>query len=153
MDIVPLSDWNLALSDGYTHDRVTLNLFLRQNSICIIYVLKDVPKTISKHYFKTLSSIPCGSVNFYFHFKESLVRQLPIGLQSKLFRGEQITSTPLLLIQILIFFIFFQASVMSHADDDDLDDSDLCQDDSGDHSLVSMTVSLIFLLINSFVHS
>ena len=42
---------------------------------------------------------------------------------------------------------------MSHADDDDLDDSDLCQDDSGDHSLVSMPVSLIFLLMISFVHS
>ncbi len=29
-----------------THDRVTLNLFLRQNSICIIYVLKDVQKQL-----------------------------------------------------------------------------------------------------------
>jgi hypothetical protein len=29
-----------------THDRVTLNLFLRQNSICIIYVLKDVRKQL-----------------------------------------------------------------------------------------------------------
>lgn len=31
---------------------------------------------------------------------------------------------------------FFQASIMNPVDDDDLDDSDLGQEDSGDHSLV-----------------
>ena len=33
-------------------------------------------------------------------------------------------------------FIIFQASIMNPGDDDDLDDSDLGQEDSGDHSLV-----------------